>query len=51
MRRLPIIRADLVKYPGLELAQLRIALESSGRFGRWAAKWVDRLSEKRGKSE
>jgi len=27
----------------VELAQLRALLEQSGRFGRWAAKLVDRL--------
>jgi len=30
---------------GAELAKLRAALEQSGRFGRWAAKLVDRAAE------
>jgi hypothetical protein len=29
-----------------EIAELRTALEQSGRFGRWTAKLVDRLGDK-----
>ncbi|MFN0008089.1 MAG: hypothetical protein ACKVXR_09300 [Planctomycetota bacterium] len=31
-----------------ELARLKAALEGSGRFGRWTARWLDRLSERQG---
>ena len=34
----------------LQLAELRAMLENSGRFGRWAARWVDRLDEKKEKT-
>jgi hypothetical protein len=34
----------------VQLAELRAALESSGRFGRWAARWVDRLDDKKKKA-
>jgi len=30
----------------IELAKLRAALEQTGRFGRWAAKLVDRAAER-----
>jgi hypothetical protein len=31
----------------IQLAELRVMLEGSGRFGRWAAKLIDRLEERR----
>lgn len=33
-----------------EMARLRTALQDSGRFGRWAAKWMDRIGDRRSDS-